>query len=69
MQENGYLVEMAIPLNAFFDIIPKTGLKLDIEFAIDLGTNKGRQQQLHWNSGIANGFHQSPKGWGSLILK
>ena len=68
-QEGGYLVEMAIPLNAFFDIIPQAGVNLDIEIAIDLGTYKGRQQQLHWNSGIANGFHQSPKGWGSLILK
>ena len=69
IQENGYLVEMAIPLNAFFDIIPKTGVKLDIEFAIDLGTNKGRQQQLHWNSGSTDGFHESPAKWGGLILK
>ncbi len=69
IQENGYLVEMAIPLNAFFDIIPKTGVKLDIEFAIDLGTYKGRQQQLHWYSGVADGFHESPAKWGGLILK
>lgn len=69
IQENGYLVEMAIPLNAFFDVIPEAGVKLDIEFAIDLGTNQGRQQQLHWNSGSADGFHESPAKWGGLILK
>ena len=69
IQEDGYLVEMAIPLNAFFEVSSQTGVELDIEIAIDLGTNLGRQQQLHWNSGFANGFHESPSKWGSLILK
>jgi hypothetical protein len=66
---NGYILELAVPTSAFYQFNPKAGTELDIEIAIDLGTTAGRDQQLHWNSGLDEGFHLSPAKWGVLILQ
>ncbi len=67
--DDGYIVEIAIPFNAFRNFSPTSGSIIDMEIAIDLGTNNGRQTQLRWNSGDQDGFHLSPSLWGALKLK
>lgn len=67
--KKGYILELALPTSAFYQFKPKTGTELDLEIAIDLGTTAGRDQQLHWNSGLDEGFHVSPAKWGVLILQ
>ena len=67
--DSGYIVEIAIPFNAFRNFSPASGSIIDMEIAIDLGTNNGRQTQLRWNSGDQDGFHLSPSLWGALKLK
>ncbi|MDG1427949.1 MAG: sugar-binding protein [Crocinitomicaceae bacterium] len=66
--KDGYTLELAIPTNAFYKFQPKSGFKLDMEIAVDLGTLEGRKEQIRWNSGHEPGFHKSPKKWGALIL-
>lgn len=66
---NGYIVEVAIPTNAFRQFYPKSGMELDLEIAVDLGTNTGRDKQLRWNSGADTGFNESPSKWGEFILE
>ena len=39
-----------------------------LEVARDQGDAKGRQQQIRWNSGEAEGFHLNPGLWGELIV-
>lgn len=62
----GYIVEIGLPTTAFRKFNLKKGFDLDLEIAIDLGTKKGRQSQLRWNSGSREGFHLSPSLWGTL---
>jgi hypothetical protein len=38
------------------------------EVARDQGDAKGRNQQIRWNSGEAEGFHQNPGLWGELVV-
>jgi hypothetical protein len=67
--KTGYILELAVPVSAFYQFKPKSGDELDLEIAIDLGTAAGREKQLHWNSGLDEGFHLSPAKWGVLILQ
>lgn len=69
LTDRGYILELAVPTNAFRNFNPTAGMELDIEIAIDLGTDAGRDVQLHWNSGSDEGFHQAPSKWGVLILE
>jgi len=39
-----------------------------LEVARDQGDAKGRKQQIRWNSGEAEGFHQSTGLWGELLV-
>lgn len=67
--DNGYQVEISIPVNYFMNFQLKSGKRLDFEVAIDLGNRSNRTQQIRWNSSNQEGFHQSPKLWGGLIIE
>ena len=65
----GYLVEASIPIDYFKNFKFKSGIDLDMEIAIDLGTIENRQTQIRWNSNNKDGFHQNPSMWGNLLIQ
>lgn len=65
----GYVLEASIPLDFFNNLNLQSGINLDVEVAIDLGTYDSRQSQIRWNSNNKEGFHQNPSLWGNLILE
>lgn len=67
--DGGYYLEVMIPFKELYGLAMKSGLKLAFETAVDMGTTSARMNQDRWNSGLADGFHQSPKLWGRLILR
>ena len=65
----GYIVEASIPFDYFKNFKFKSGIDLDMEIAIDLGTIEKRQTQVRWNSNNQDGFHQNPSMWGNLLIQ
>jgi hypothetical protein len=66
--DKGYNVELAIPFRTLYQLNLQSGIHLDFEIAVDLGTAEARQNQECWNSGVESGFHTSPAKWGVLIF-
>ncbi len=64
----GYHVELAIPFRTLYQLNLQSGISIDFEIAVDLGTAEARQNQECWNSGVESGFHTSPAKWGVLIF-
>ena len=67
--ENGYILEMAIPISSFKNFELVSGSELDLEIAIDLGSGDKRDLQVKWNSLYEEGFHTNPSLWGELKIK
>jgi len=64
----GYLLHWSLPWAAMRrDPWTIEGRYL-LEVARDQGDAKGRKQQIRWNSGEAEGFHQSTGLWGELLV-
>jgi hypothetical protein len=66
--ETGYLVEMAIPFKALYQLSLVKGLQLDFEIAVDLSSTSVRDSQERWNSSYSEGFNITPQKWGILIF-
>lgn len=68
-EENGYFLELALPIKAFYSTSLMNGTTLGFELAIDLGSEANvRKQQDRWNSASTEGFHLSPSKWGRIRL-
>jgi hypothetical protein len=68
-EENGYFIELALPVKEFYSTSLMNGTTLGFELAIDLGSEANvRKQQDRWNSASAEGFHLSPSKWGRIRL-
>jgi len=67
--ENGYVVEMAVPVTQLYQMKIESGMQLDLEIAIDLNVGDLRKKQERWNSGFSDGFHTSPQKWGVLTFE
>ena len=69
-QEQGYVVEMAIPLKDFYKSNLISGQAFGLEVAVDLsGSNDLRNEQQRWNSSEKEGFHTNPSVWGKMIIE
>jgi len=64
----GYLLQAKIPLTE----IGAGGFRLNelygLEIALDMGDEKGRKQQLRWNSPDIEAFHTNPSLWGEARI-
>ena len=68
-EENGYFLELALPVQEFYSTSLVKGTTLGFELAIDLGSDTNvRKQQDRWNSASTEGFHLSPSKWGRIRL-
>jgi hypothetical protein len=68
-EENGYFLELALPIKEFYSTSLINGTILGFELAIDLGSEANvRIQQDRWNSATTEGFHLSPSKWGRIRL-
>lgn len=68
-EENGYFLELALPVQEFYSTSLVKGTTLGFELAIDLGSDTNvRMQQDRWNSASTEGFHLSPSKWGRIRL-
>lgn len=68
-EENGYFLELAIPVKELYSTSLINGTTLGFELAIDMGSETNvRKQQDRWNSASAEGFHLSPSKWGRIRL-
>ena len=69
-EENGYFLELALPVKEMYSKNLLSGTSLGFELAIDLGSEANvRKQQDRWNSVSTEGFHLSPSKWGRIRLK
>lgn len=68
-EENGYFLELALPVQEYYSTSLVKGTTLGFELAIDLGSDTNvRKQQDRWNSASTEGFHLSPSKWGRIRL-
>lgn len=68
-EENGYFLELALPIQEYYSTSLVKGTTLGFELAIDLGSDTNvRKQQDRWNSASTEGFHLSPSKWGRIRL-
>lgn len=66
--EGGYIFEAFIPY-ASLNVEPLIpGEIYGLEMAVNLGTDKGRDQQVRWHSKDAEGYHENPSMWGELYV-
>ncbi len=65
---NKVVLEAKIPLSYFGNFAFNVGQLYGLEMAIDKGNDKGREQQLRWNSRDNDGFHENPSLWGEMIF-
>ncbi len=69
-EENGYFLELALPVKEIYSKTLLSGSSFGFELAIDLGSEANvRKQQDRWNSVSTEGFHLSPSKWGRIRLK
>ena len=64
----GYLLRWSLPWEALRRAPWTIEGRYLFEVARDQGDAKGRNQQIRWNSGEAEGFHQNPGLWGELVV-